>query len=100
MSTVATQDPAVRTGAQIMCEALIREGVEVMFGMPGGAIMPFYHAMWEYRDSLRHVLCRHEQGAGHAAEGYARASGRIGVCIGTSGPGAGGPCHPASVRWP
>lgn len=83
-----TIDPASRTGAQIMCEALVREGVEVMFGLPGGAIMPFYHAMWEYRDALRHVLCRHEQGAGHAAEGYARASGRVGVCIGTSGPGA------------
>jgi len=76
-----------RTGAQIMCEALIRDGVDVMFGIPGGAIMPFYYAMWEYRDQLRHVLCRHEQGAGHAAEGYARATGRIGVCIGTSGPG-------------
>ncbi|OAN45900.1 acetolactate synthase catalytic subunit [Chloroflexus islandicus] len=76
------------TGAQIMCEALIREGVEVMFGIPGGAIMPFYYAMWDYRDRLRHVLCRHEQGAGHAAEGYARATGRLGVCIGTSGPGA------------
>jgi Thiamine pyrophosphate-requiring enzymes [acetolactate synthase, pyruvate dehydrogenase (cytochrome), glyoxylate carboligase, phosphonopyruvate decarboxylase] len=50
------------TGAQIMCEALIREGVEVMFGIPGGAIMPFYYAMWDYRDRLRHVLCRHEQG--------------------------------------
>ncbi len=83
-----TIDPGSRTGAQIMCEALVREGVEVMFGIPGGAIMPFYHAMWEYRDALRHVLCRHEQGAGHAAEGYARASGRVGVCIGTSGPGA------------
>jgi acetolactate synthase I/II/III large subunit len=76
-----------RTGAQIMCEALIREDVDVMFGIPGGAIMPFYYAMWEYRDQLRHVLCRHEQGAGHAAEGYARSTGRIGVCIGTSGPG-------------
>jgi acetolactate synthase-1/2/3 large subunit len=76
-----------RTGAQIMCEALIREGVDVMFGIPGGAIMPFYHAMWEYRDQLHHVLCRHEQGAGHAAEGYARSTGRVGVCIGTSGPG-------------
>ncbi|MFO7170694.1 MAG: biosynthetic-type acetolactate synthase large subunit [Chloroflexota bacterium] len=76
-----------RTGAQIMCEALIRNNVEVMFGIPGGAIMPFYHAMWDYRDRLRHVLCRHEQGAGHAAEGYARATGRLGVCIGTSGPG-------------
>jgi len=50
--------------------------------------MPFYYAMWEYRDKLRHVLCRHEQGAGHAAEGYARSTGRVGVCIGTSGPGA------------
>jgi acetolactate synthase I/II/III large subunit len=76
-----------RTGAQIMCEALIREGVDVMFGIPGGAIMPFYYAMWEYREQLRHVLCRHEQGAGHAAEGYARATGKLGVCIGTSGPG-------------
>ncbi len=76
-----------RTGAQIMCEALIREGIEVMFGIPGGAIMPFYYAMWEYRDRLRHVLVRHEQGGGHAAEGYARATGKIGVCIGTSGPG-------------
>jgi acetolactate synthase-1/2/3 large subunit len=76
-----------RTGAQILCEALIREGVEVMFGIPGGAIMPFYYAMVEYPE-LRHVLCRHEQGAGHAAEGYARASGKVGVCIGTSGPGA------------
>ncbi|NOK59815.1 MAG: biosynthetic-type acetolactate synthase large subunit [Chloroflexi bacterium AL-W] len=77
-----------RTGAQIMCEALIREGVDVMFGIPGGAIMPFYYAMWEYREQLRHILCRHEQGAGHAAEGYARTTGRVGVCIGTSGPGA------------
>jgi len=71
-----------------MCEALLREGVDVCFGIPGGCIMPFYHAMWEYRDRLRHVLVRHEQGGGHAAEGYARATGRVGVCIGTSGPGA------------
>ncbi|MCC6316575.1 MAG: biosynthetic-type acetolactate synthase large subunit [Gemmatimonadaceae bacterium] len=77
-----------RSGAQVICEALVREGVEVLFGIPGGAIMPLYHALWEYRDRLHHVLCRHEQGAGHAAEGYARASGRVGVCIGTSGPGA------------
>jgi acetolactate synthase I/II/III large subunit len=77
-----------RTGAQIMCEALIRGGVDVLFGIPGGAIMPFYHALWEYRDQLRHVLCRHEQGAGHAAEGFARATGRVGVCVATSGPGA------------
>jgi acetolactate synthase-1/2/3 large subunit len=71
-----------------MCEALIRQGVEVVFGIPGGAIMPFYHALPEYADQLRHVLCRHEQGAGHAAEGYARATGRVGVCVATSGPGA------------
>lgn len=76
------------TGARILCEALIREGVDVLFGIPGGAIMPFYHVLAEYRDRLRHVLCRHEQGAGHAAEGYARASGRVGVCVATSGPGA------------
>ncbi|NJN66571.1 MAG: biosynthetic-type acetolactate synthase large subunit [Chloroflexaceae bacterium] len=76
------------TGAQIMCEALIREGVEVMFGIPGGTIMPFYYAMYDYQDQLRHILCRHEQGAGHAADGYARASGKVGVCIGTSGPGS------------
>src|SRR5918992_4912245 len=88
-----------RTGAQIMCEALIREGVEVMFGIPGGTIMPFYYAMWEYRDQLRHVLCRHEQGAGHAAEGYARASGRVGVCVATSGPGATNLVTPIADAW-
>lgn len=76
-----------RTGAQIMCEALIREGVEVMFGIPGGTMMPFYHAMHDYPE-IRHILCRHEQGAGHAADGYARASGKVGVCLGTSGPGS------------
>jgi acetolactate synthase-1/2/3 large subunit len=76
------------TGAQIMCEALVREGVKVIFGIPGGAIMPFYYALHEYQDKFHHVLCRHEQGAGHAAEGYARATGQVGVCIGTSGPGA------------
>lgn len=89
----------LRTGAQIMCEALIREGVEVMFGIPGGAIMPFYYAMWDYRDQLRHVLCRHEQGAGHAAEGYARSTGKIGVCIGTSGPGATNLVTPIADAW-
>jgi acetolactate synthase-1/2/3 large subunit len=88
-----------RTGAQIMCEALIREGVEVMFGIPGGAIMPFYYAMWDYRDKLRHVLCRHEQGAGHAAEGYARATGKLGVCIGTSGPGTTNLVTPIADAW-
>jgi len=75
------------TGAQILCRGLIEEGVELLFGYPGGAIMPFYHALPEY-PGLRHVLVRHEQAAAHAADGYARASGRVGVCVATSGPGA------------
>src|SRR3954463_13862007 len=82
-----------------MCEALIREGVEVMFGIPGGAIMPFYYAMVDYQDQLRHVLCRHGQGAGHAAEGYARATGRVGVCVATSGPGATNLVTPIADAW-
>jgi acetolactate synthase I/II/III large subunit len=88
-----------RTGAQVMCEALIRENVSVLFGIPGGCIMPFYHAMWEHRSRLRHVLCRHEQGAGHAAEGYARATGQVGVCVGTSGPGATNLVTPIADAW-
>src|SRR5215472_10902038 len=89
----------LKTGAQIMCEALLREGVSVMFGVPGGAIMPFYYAMYEYRDRLHHVLCRHEQGAGHAAEGYARSTGRAGVCVATSGPGATNLVTPIADAW-
>lgn len=87
------------TGAQILCEALIRNNVKVMFGIPGGTVMPFYHAMFEYRDKLRHVLCRHEQGAGHAAEGYARGTGNLAVCIGTSGPGATNLITPIADAW-
>ena len=87
------------TGAQVMCEALIREGVEVIFGIPGGAIMPFYHALASCRDQLHHVLCRHEQGAGHAAEGYARSTGRVGVCVATSGPGATNLVTPIADAW-
>jgi len=87
------------TGAQVMCEALVREGVDVIFGIPGGAIMPFYHALASYRDRLHHVLCRHEQGAGHAAEGYARATGRVGVCVATSGPGATNLVTPIADAW-
>jgi len=74
-------------GAQILCESLLKEGVEVMFGFPGGAVLPFYDAMADY-PQLRHILVRHEQGAAHAADGYARASGKVGVCVATSGPGA------------
>ncbi len=75
------------SGAQMVCEGLLREGVEVMFGLPGGAILPFYQTLPSY-PQLRHVLVRHEQNAGHAADGYARASGKVGVAIATSGPGA------------
>jgi acetolactate synthase-1/2/3 large subunit len=75
------------TGAQVMCRVLLEQGVDLIFGYPGGAIMPFYHALPEY-PGLRHVLVRHEQAAAHAADGYARASGRPGVCVATSGPGA------------
>jgi acetolactate synthase-1/2/3 large subunit len=75
------------TGAQILCRVLLEEGVDLLFGYPGGAIMPFYHALPEF-PGLRHVLVRHEQAAAHAADGYARASGRAGVCVATSGPGA------------
>ena len=77
----------VLTGAQLMCRVLLEQGVELMFGYPGGAIMPFYHALPEY-PALRHVLVRHEQAAAPAADGFARASGLPGVCVATSGPGA------------
>jgi len=75
------------SGAHILCRTLAEAGVDVLFGYPGGAIMPFYHALPE-TPSLRHILVRHEQAAAHAADGYARASGRVGVCVATSGPGA------------
>ncbi len=75
------------TGAQILCESLIKEGVEVIFGFPGGAVIPLYDTLPQY-PQLRHILVRHEQGAAHAADGYARATGKVGVCFATSGPGA------------
>lgn len=74
-------------GSHILCEALVREGVELMYGYPGGAIMPFYDALAAY-PSLHHILVRHEQAAAHAADGYARITGKVGVCVATSGPGA------------
>jgi len=76
------------TGAQAVVKCLLAENVEVMFGYPGGAIMPVYDALYDYQEELKHILTRHEQGAIHAAQGYARSSGRVGVCIATSGPGA------------
>jgi acetolactate synthase I/II/III large subunit len=76
------------TGSQAVLKSLIEEGTDYIFGYPGGAIMPVYDAMMEYQDKIKHILTRHEQGAIHAAQGYARVSGRVGVCMATSGPGA------------
>lgn len=76
------------TGSQLLLELLINQGVDTIFGYPGGAIMPVYDALYDYQDRIRHVLVRHEQGATHAAEGYARVRGKAGVCMATSGPGA------------
>jgi len=76
-----------RIGADVLCEALLRQGVDVMFSYPGGVILPLYDILGDYPE-LRHVLVRHEQGGAHAADGYARATGKVGVCVGTSGPGA------------
>ena len=75
------------TGAEIVCESLLKEGVDVIFGLPGGAVLPFYGALSGY-PQLRHILVRHEQAAAMAADGYARATGKVGVCTATSGPGA------------
>ena len=74
-----------RTGAQAILDALAAEGVDLVFGYPGGAILPLYDAL--HGSPMRHILCRHEQGAALAANGYARSTGRVGVCIATSGPG-------------
>ena len=76
------------TGAEAIMLSLIAEGVDTIFGYPGGAIMPVYDALMDYTDRIRHILTRHEQGAIHAAQGYARVTGRVGVCVATSGPGA------------
>lgn len=84
----ARQGAREMTGSQLLLELLLREGVDTIFGYPGGAIMPVYDALYDYREQIKHILVRHEQGASHAAEGYARATGRAGVCMATSGPGA------------
>jgi len=82
------KDPQEVTGAQALVLSLIAEGADTVFGYPGGAIMPVYDALYDYREQLRHVLVRHEQGAIHAAQGFARARRTVGVCMATSGPGA------------
>lgn len=76
-----------KTGAELIIQALIDQGVDTIFGYPGGAVLPIYDALYQ-QDKIKHVLCRHEQGAAHAAEGYARSTGKVGVVLVTSGPGA------------
>src|SRR5688572_29879185 len=98
MSTIETapaktktdKKPAVTniSGSVAVLEAFLAEGVDTIFGYPGGAIMPIYDALYDYQEKLNHILVRHEQGAIHAAQGYARLSGNVGVVFATSGPGA------------
>lgn len=76
------------SGSEAIIRSLMAEGVDTLFGYPGGAIMPVYDALYDFKDNMTHILTRHEQGAVHAAQGYARVTGRVGVCIATSGPGA------------
>lgn len=76
------------TGSEIICECLIEQGVDTVFGYPGGTILNVYDALYRYQDKINHVLTSHEQGACHAADGYARSTGKVGVCMATSGPGA------------
>lgn len=76
------------TGSEAVIRCLLAEGVEILYGYPGGAIMPVYDELFKFQDKIHHVLTRHEQGAAHAAQGYARISGKVGVAMATSGPGA------------
>ncbi len=85
---IQTEAKTSLTGSQAVLEAFIAEGVDTIFGYPGGAIMPIYDALYDYNDKLKHILVRHEQGGIHAAQGYARSSGKVGVVFATSGPGA------------
>ena len=87
-SKVSSTDTVRIKGAEAVLKCLLAEGIDTIFGYPGGAIMPIYDALYDYQDQLRHILPRHEQGAIHAAEGYARVTREIGVCMATSGPGA------------
>ena len=84
----SAKGPAQKTGAEMVIEALIEQGVEVIFGYPGGAVLPIYDEIFKNQDKIKHVLVRHEQGAAHAAEGYARSTGKVGCLLVTSGPGA------------
>jgi len=86
--TDSLSQPISISGSQAVLEAFVAEGVSTIFGYPGGAIMPIYDALYDYHDKLQHLLVRHEQGAIHAAQGFARSSGKVGVVFATSGPGA------------
>ncbi len=77
-----------KNGSEILVECLLEQGVDTVFGYPGGAVLNIYDALYQYQDRIQHILTAHEQGAAHAADGYARATGKVGVCIATSGPGA------------
>lgn len=88
IKATALQKETTMTGGEMVMQALLAENVELIFGYPGGAIMPIYDALYDYTDRMKHILVRHEQGAIHAAQGYARASGKTGVVLATSGPGA------------
>src|SRR5680860_423091 len=82
------QNTSQISGAKAVIRCLIKEGVDLLFGYPGGAVMPIYDELYKFQNKLRHILTRHEQGATHAAQGYTRASGKVGVVTATSGPGA------------
>ena len=85
---MVTGKTKVMKGCDAIVECLLKEGIDTIFGYPGGAIMPVYDSLYDYEDQLKHILTRHEQGAIHAAQGYARVSKKVGVCLATSGPGA------------
>jgi len=87
-STTSTKKKMRITGSEAVILSLLEEGVDTIFGYPGGAIMPIYDSLYHYQDKVNHLLVRHEQGAAHAAQGYARVTGEVGVCFATSGPGA------------
>jgi len=87
-TTLTKEKVSTITGAEAVLRSLVAENVDTVFGYPGGAIMPIYDALYNYADKVNHILVRHEQGAIHAAQGYARTSGKVGVCFATSGPGA------------
>ena len=78
----------VKNGSEILIDALVEQGVDTIFGYPGGAVLNIYDALYKNSDRIHHILTAHEQGAAHAADGYARSTGRVGVCLATSGPGA------------